>query len=108
MQASPPGLAQKWLNDVNRNINSLNCTKVRLSAAGFTAGLQTEWQKLMLLHGEELIEIRMRMEGVRCESEKAAPNLFARAETAIGKFKEDQQALNALLNMRDKNTSRGA
>ena len=47
----------------------------------------------MKMHGDELVEIRVRMEGFRCESEKPAPNLFAKAENAIDDFKRDQKVL---------------
>ena len=57
----------------------------------------------MLLHGEDLVEIRARLEGVQCKSEKPAPDLFARAENVIDDFKRDQKVLfSALLSTRHK------
>ena len=71
----------------------MHSIKVRLNAAELAAGLQDFWQKEVLLHGEVFVEIRARLEGVQCKSEKPAPNLFAKAENAIDDFKRDQKVL---------------
>ena len=100
--ASPAGLSQKWLGAAARNMKILNSTKARLITVDLSAGLKKEWQKVMKLHCDELVELRARMEGVYCESEKPAPDLFDRAKNAVDDFKKDNHDLNALLSSREK------
>ena len=100
-KASPPGLAQKWLDGVSKDITGLSNTKIRLEGSDLASGLKGEWMKVMQMHARNLISTRTQMEGVR-QGDAAPSDMFSKAKTIVDDFKKDQKDLNALLTMREK------
>jgi hypothetical protein len=100
-KASPQGLSQKWLDGVTKDMNTLSTPKVRLEASDLAPGLKAEWQKVMVMHCEQLVKIRAQMEAVR-GGEIPAAILFEKGKSCVDDFKKDQKDLSALLTLREK------
>ena len=88
-------------------IKQLIATKTRLDVSDMEAGMKMEWLNVMKMHNDALVEIRARMEAVRLESEKPAPNLFTTANRTIEICKTDLKLLNAALVIFENNRSHG-
>ena len=104
---SPPGLAQKWLDGVGKDLNSAMATTNRLRGSDLSPGLMAEWRKVMEMHSSKLVQIRSEMEAVRggdggVPGESVPAKFFEAAKSCVDAFKKDQKDLNALLTMREK------
>ena len=98
---SPPGLAKKWLDGVGKDLNSLSALVIRLDGSDLAPGLKAEWNKVMVMHCQQLKHIRSAMEMVR-DGGIVPGQLFEGGKSCVETFKKDQKDLSALLTMRER------